>query len=388
MSNQLESFFELKEQFFETGSFAFSLPWKPGTLGKNLVQLQEGKSVRFNLAIIGVRDDRNTDNKGTAAAPDIIRAALYQLYTPYSKARVVDFGNLKKGVSDNDIYFALKIMVGHLMARNIIPIIIGGGNDLAFGQFLGYEDTGKAINLSVIDPVFDIEISGQIHARNFLNRIIGEYGKHLFNYSHLGYQKYLVSQADIDLMNRLFFDIYRLGELRNGINISEPVLRDTDMVSIDMGAIRQSDSPGHFKASPNGFYGEEVCQMAWYAGHSLRVKSFGLYEVNPSLDPNGMSSQLAAQIIWHFMDGYYQRKNNLLTQFNDKTSKYYVDVEVLKHKITFLHEEKNDLWWLEIPDDRGNGKETLIIACSKEDYLSACNGDVPDRLWRIYQKIS
>ncbi len=30
--------------------------------------------------------------------------------------------------------------------------------------------------------------------------------------------------------------------------------------------------------SPNGFYGEEICQMARYAGMSTKLTSFGIYD--------------------------------------------------------------------------------------------------------------
>jgi hypothetical protein len=45
----------------------------------------------------------------------------------------------------------------------------------------------------------------------------------LFNYSNIGYQTYYNSQEEIDLIEKLYFDAYRLGEVCNNITIAEPV---------------------------------------------------------------------------------------------------------------------------------------------------------------------
>ena len=90
----------------------------------------------------------------------------------------------------------------------------------------------------------------------------------------------------------------------------EPVIRDADMVSFDVSAIRQSEAPGNNNASPNGFYGEEACQIARYAGISDKLTSIGFYEFNPSFDNNHQTAHAVAQMIWYFIDGVVNRKND------------------------------------------------------------------------------
>jgi formiminoglutamase len=112
------------------------------------------------------------------------------------------------------------------------------------------------------------------------------------------------------MLESLNFDCVRLGLARKNIEHLEPILRDADLVSIDVSCIRMSDAPAHANASPNGFSGEELCQIARYAGISDKLTSFGIYEFNPAFDIRHQTAKLLAQTIWCFIDGYYNRRND------------------------------------------------------------------------------
>ena len=81
------------------------------------------------------------------------------------------------------------------------------------------------------------------------------------------------------------FDALRLGVSKD-LKILEPIMRDADIVSVDIGALRFSEAPANKNTSPNGFYGEEICTISRYAGISDKVTSFGIYEYNNLLDNN------------------------------------------------------------------------------------------------------
>ena len=68
--------------------------------------------------------------------------------------------------------------------------------------------------------------------------------------------------------------------------------------------------PGQTIPMPNGLSAFQACQMAWYAGVSDHLKSFGLFEVNPETDVTGASDILGAQILWHVMEGIAHRYND------------------------------------------------------------------------------
>ena len=191
-------------------------------------------------------------------------------------------------------------------------------------------------------------------------------------------------------MTNLFFDTYRLGYVRQNIEEVEPYIRNADMVSFDISSIRISDAPGNNLALPNGFYGEEACQIARYAGISDKLSSIGFYEYNPSLDIRNQTAKLIAQIIWYFIDGYYNRKNDLPHIQKDDYYKYNVALKIDKQLIVFYKSKKSDRWWMEVPcptEINSKYQRHYLVPCSYNDYLEALKEEMPDRWWQVYQKL-
>ncbi|MCL4856608.1 MAG: formimidoylglutamase, partial [Flavobacteriales bacterium] len=248
------------------------------------ISFYEGQELfDYSIAIIGVGEERGSSfNAGTSLAPNHVRKYLYRLNKLNGSAKIIDFGNLKVGSSLNDTYFALSSIIEELLKLNILPIIIGGSQDLTYANFLAYKNLEQTVNLVSIDSHFNLgEPDEEINSNNFLTKIILHQPNFLFNYSNIGYQTYFVDSTEIDLMGKLFFDVYRLGQVQKNIEDVEPIVRNADIISIDVSAIRQSESPGNANASPNGFYGEQACQISRYAGLSDKLTSIGFYEVNP-----------------------------------------------------------------------------------------------------------
>jgi formiminoglutamase len=349
----------------------------------------EGK----DIAIVGVCEDRNSENNtGSNMAPNDVRGFLYKLYGGSFRASVVDLGNINPGNTTQDTYFAVRSTVDFLVRKNIIPIIIGGSQDLSYAQFLGYKDLEQTINIVAIDSVFDLgNPDTEISNNSYLGKIILHQPNYLFNYSNIGFQTYLVDPNSLQMMNRLYFDSYRLGQVRDKIEESEPIIRQADMITFDITAIKHSDAPANPNASPNGFYAEEACQMMRYAGMNDKLSSLGIYEINPTFDVSGKTSHLAAQMIWCFMDGYYNRKNDFPSRTNPDYMRFHVVLQDEKYEINFYKSKKSDRWWMEIPypphKDLKFERHTLI-PCSYKDYELAINNEIPDRWWQTYQKLS
>lgn len=346
-----------------------------------------------NIAIVGVLEDRNAENnEGCRLAPDAVRSYLYKLYGGSFDLNVADLGNINAGHSSEDTYFALRSTIDHLIRKNIVPIIIGGSQDLTYAQFLGYKDLEQTINVVAIDSVFDLgNPDHEISNTSYLGKIILYQPNYLFNYSNIGYQTYLVDQASLQMMNKLYFDVYRLGTVRDKIEEAEPIIRQADMLSFDITAIKHSDAPANPNASPNGFYAEEACQMMRYAGMNDKLSSLGIYEINPAFDESGKTSHLAAQMIWCFMDGFYNRKNDFPNRTSPDYTRFHVILQDDKYEINFYKSKKSDRWWMEIPypphKDLKFERHTLI-PCSYKDYELAINNEIPDRWWQTYQKLS
>jgi arginase family enzyme len=346
----------------------------------------------YNIALIGVLDGRVAiNNSGCALAAPQVRKYLYQLYQNSTEINIIDLGDIRQGNELEDTYFALREVLKELFEVNIVPVIIGGGHDLSYPVYLAYEDQEKIINMVTVDSMFDLaRAEEKISSRAYLSKIILHKPNYLLNYANIGYQTYFVDPDALKLMNKLFFDVHRLGAVREHINDTEPVIRNADTFNFDIGAIRQSDAPGNANATPNGFTGEEACQMMRYAGLSDKVSSVGLFEINPKFDPLGQTAQLAAQMIWYFLDGFGGRSNDIPDGENGNYIKYYVELEGSKEDIVFYKSKATDRWWMEIPvseEKRSKYRRHLMVPCSYLDYQTACNNDIPDRWWKAYQKL-
>ncbi|HBS12182.1 MAG TPA: arginase, partial [Flavobacteriaceae bacterium] len=166
-----------------------------------------------HIAIIGVLDGRRSeDNLGTGTNYSIIRKYLYQLFPGNWFSKIVDLGNIPQGKEEEDTYFVLQEIITYLVKNNIIPIIIGGGQDLTYANYRAYDQLEQSVNLTVVDTKFDIgTIEEEMSSTSYLSKIVMEKPSNLFNYSNIGYQTYFNSQEEIDLLEKLYFDIYRLG---------------------------------------------------------------------------------------------------------------------------------------------------------------------------------
>jgi arginase family enzyme len=281
--------------------------------------------------------------------------------------------------------------VAELVGQNVIPVIIGGSQDLTFANYQAYQSLGQIINIVAVDPIFDLgKTEHELTAQSYLSEIILHQPNFLFNFANIGYQSYFIDQDALALMKNLFFDTYRLGIVRQNLEEVEPIVRNADIMSFDVSSIRKSDAPGNINATPNGFYGEEACQIVRYAGLSDKLSSIGFYEVNPDLDVHGQTSHLVAQMIWYFMDGFYQRAQEFPFRNEDDYIRYRVTITDHKEEIVFYKSKRTDRWWMEIPlpaEQKLKYERHYLVPCSYQDYQTACNNDIPDRWWMVYQKL-
>jgi formiminoglutamase len=348
----------------------------------------------YDMAIFGVQDDRAAvNNEGCALAPDYFRAQFYTLHEGPYTTRIVDLGNIKAGATISDTYVALKMVVSELVKLNIVPIIIGGGQDLTYAQYLAYEPLEQKVDLVVVDSKFDLDEDDQegLSAKSdtYLNKILLHQPNYLFNFSNIGYQTYFVNQDSLKVMSKLYFDVHRLGEFSDDMALAEPIVRNANMISFDIGAIRSSDAGANANASPNGFYGEQACRISRYAGMSDKLTSIGFYEFNPAFDQNGQTGMLLAQIVWYFMDGFYNRKKDFPLTPKSQYLIYRASLSDGSSELLFVKSKKSDRWWMQVPYPTGQSKNERfhLVPCRYEDYTTAVTGEMPDLWWRTFQKL-
>ncbi len=343
----------------------------------------------YHIALIGVPEDRNSKNIGSALAPDAIRERLYALYKPFDNVKIIDLGNLQQGKTVKDTYVALRDVVTELHKKIIIPVIFGGTQDLSFPVFQAYEKRRKLYNIVTADARLDLNnIDKDLHAGSVISSFVAEKPKYLFSLSNLGFQSYYTPNTDKNLMSELLFEAVRLGEVRTNIAVAEPYLRDADFFSFDISSVKMNDAPGHFNPSIHGFYGEEACQLAKYAGMSDRLSTFGLFEVNPLFDERNRTTELAAQIIWHFIQGVYLRQHDFPISKLKHYKQFIVKVENALEDIVFYQSPRTGRWWLEIPYTAKSAKHKMIVSCAESAFRQASANEIPDIWWRYYKKLN
>ena len=368
-----------KFEWAQWGKNKFSL----GTLlQKNSDKLKLEKA---ELIIMGVEEDRNALISGAGKAPDEIRKHLYNLNRIGPRVKVLDLGNLKIGNTINDSYFALRDICDYFMENNQTLIVLGGSQDLTLGITKAFE--GRLFNLVTIDPKFDYRKGVKtINSENYLN-LIFEKQKNLYSYTALGYQTYFVDATELDQFNNFYWDVKRLGQIRYDLSCTEPILRDANVFSFDMNAIRYQDAPGQSFASPNGLYSEEACQLARYAGISDQMNVAGFFNLIPENDLSGSSSKLMSQIVWHFIDGFVNRNTEDPRDDSDNFNQFIVDMSDMDMTLGFFQSRLSGRWWMEIADFEKKSNEMYLIPCDEEDYKKASHGEIPDRWWKNIRKM-
>lgn len=332
------------------------------------------------LALITVNESRGNANMGEVPDFEQFRKNLYQLFPGNWTSKMADLGTIEAGDTMEDTYTAVKMLVEDLLQRNILPVIIGGSQDLTYGMYRGYDRQEQNVNLVCVDNKIDIVADVENPSETFMTRIIMESPANLHNFSTVGYQTYFNSQEEIDLIDKMYFESYRLGEIIANVKVAEPVFRDADIVSFDINAIKSSDLGFFFHFNPNGFDGREICALARYAGLSDRVSSFGIFNI----DNVSEKSLLITQILWYFVEGFNFRMNEYPYVSKSTYLKYIVPLE--EQELVFYKSDVSERWWIEIGSLEDEGRKTLF-PCSEDDYRQALQNIIPERWWRANKKL-
>lgn len=344
-----------------------------------------------HIALLGVGENRGaSENPETKNAADEIRKKLYALKKGNSLYRVVDLGNLNPGHDLEETYTRLSEVCRILLENNVLPVILGGSHDLDYGQYTAYETLDKLVSLLNIDAFLDLDENREAPMnRQHIHKIMLHEPNFLFSYTHLAYQSYLIDPQSVAVLEKLYFEAFRIGQMRTNLQEMEPVIRNADMLSFDITAIRSADAPGSAQAQPFGLTGEEACQICWYAGQNEKLSSIGFYEYNPGRDDeNKKTASVIATMVWYFIEGYYHRKKEQNFRSNDFL-KYVVAMPVEPETIVFYKSKFSERWWMEIPYPGGLERyaRNSIVPCSYNDYQTATKGEVPERYISMVAKL-
>ena len=345
------------------------------------------------IVLLGVREDRaSVDGRGCAAAPDHIRHYLYRLAKPHADLHIADLGNIVAGAEVRDTYFAVIEALQQVLDRDCTVVLLGGSDDLVFPIYKAYEVLGRVINICSIDSRFNLEGGDNINSNNYLQHIILQQPNYLFDYINLGYQTYFVGSEMVQLMDELKFSTLRLGEMQGNLERAEPMVRYSDVVAVDVSAVRQSDAPAAADPSPHGLYGEQLCQLARYAGMSDKTTCFGLFEAVPTRDRDGQTAHMLAHAAWFFIEGFCYRQNDFPSRDKQSYKRFAVQMNDNGMEIAFYKSLKSDRWWMEVPCNDSERRERYqrhtLIPCSYHDYQRAMENEIPELWWHYYNRLN
>ncbi|OUV72764.1 MAG: hypothetical protein CBC83_06195 [Flavobacteriales bacterium TMED123] len=364
--------------------------WQTSQIGHNIAKHTTDnfpEAVNIKIALFTIGECEGTANK-TSDFTDL-RQELYRLHFE-DLPQLADLGNLQLMPTKKETFKQIEKVCATLLENKIMPLVIGGGHDISYAIYKAYASVEKIITFTAVDCSFDLGAEqDKINSHSYLSKMISYQPNHLFNFCNIGYQSYFESPAAIQMLDDIHFDSYRLGFVKANLFEVEPIMRNTDFVSFDLSCVSSAFSAANAYASPNGLDGAESCSVMRYAGLSDKVTSCGIFEYNEQLDSTKQTSKLIAQMLWYFLEGFKQRKNELNPNLKACT-KYTVTFDDGENEVLFYKSNKTGRWWIGVPfsiSDKQK-KENYFVACSYRDYEQSNQGEPPERWIKTFQKLN
>ena len=289
----------------------------------NLLDTQLSDEESPKAVLIGFPSDKgveiNGGRTGAAEAPKAIREQLYSMtpsaeyYEPFMDCITScrDVGNIAiENKVEVDQQKLGSVVAGYL-EQNVVPVILGGGHETAFGHFLGYAEAGLQTSIFNLDAHTDVRPlkDGQAHSGSPFRQALEHESGCADTYLAAGLQPHSVSHNHLEYITERGGH-YKFRDETNITSISGLFHQhesDHLMVTFDMDAVDQSQAPGVSAPCTNGLPADLWLTAAYMAGRNEKVSSFDISEMNPLYDRDEQTARLAALTIWHFILGLSQR---------------------------------------------------------------------------------
>ena len=330
-----------------------------------------------DIVLVGCREQRGAGTVVESTAADAIRKEFYNLYYWHNDIKIVDLGNIRTGKNLSDTYAALKLVIYELMELDKLVVVLGGSHDVTLAQYYAFGEKKRPIDAAGVDAVIDINLESPLRSENFLMEMLTGEPNYTRHYNHIAFQSYLVHPRMLETMDKLRFDCFRVGNVKEHIEDMEPVLRNCHLLSFDIAAIANGYAPAN-SFSPNGLNGEEACTLMQFAGMGRHMRSIGIYGYQPEKDREELTAKQISHMLWYLMDGRSRGNKEALIDERDSFNEYhtaFAEVDTI-----FLQSKKTGRWWMQLPDKQ-------FIACSYKDYLLASSNEIPERWLRAQERL-
>lgn len=275
---------------------------------------------KLGFAFIGFCCDEgvrlNRGRTGAAKGPQSIRNELGNLPCNFSEeVKLFDAGDILCEectlLESQDI---LSKAIKRVLSLNLFPIVLGGGHEVAFGNYMGtlnyLEQKTKKPNIGIInfDAHFDLRPYAQGGSSGTMFRQIADMSsqkKLEYSYMCIGVQKHsntidLFKTADrLGVKYMLAKDIIDGDDCEIINKIDDFIkLRDYLYLTICSDVFSTAFAPGVSASQPLGLDPELVLKFLKYILKSNKVVSFDIAEVSPRFDQDDVTANLAAILIY------------------------------------------------------------------------------------------
>ena len=268
------------------------------------------------VAILGFPSDegvrRNGGRPGAAQGPPAIREALFKM-TPDARdpepfiallERAADLGDVPiTGTVEAD-QARLGERVGELLAAGVVPIVLGGGHETAFGHFLGYVAAGRRVRALNWDAHADVRplTDGKAHSGSPFRQMLDHPSGLCTGYTVAGLLPWRVAAAHAAVPDRVVW-ASDLDTARAEVEVA--ALDGPTLASFDLDAV--DAAPGVSAPGVGGLPVSVWLAAAEACGRSPHVRSVDVVELNPLHDADGRTATLAALTVWHVLRGLAER---------------------------------------------------------------------------------
>lgn len=285
-----------------------------------MLNLQNGvplNSQQFTVALIGFRCDegirRNLGRPGAAEGPISAREALAKLSVPKREFTCYDVGDIN--CIDGDLegaQAALAEVIELLLQHEITPIVIGGGHEVAWGNFQGIAKQYPKENLGIVnfDAHFDMrpllpQNKGS-SGTSFLQiaDALQEAGRR-FDYNCIGIQpavniRKLFETAKSHETKILYaYDLYQ-NNIEQTMSFVNRIIYNNKIIymSLCMDVFATPYAPGVSAPQPMGLTPWQIVPIVRQLARSGKVVSYDIAELSPPFDTDQRTAKLAANFIY------------------------------------------------------------------------------------------
>lgn len=278
------------------------------------------------FALIGFRCDegvaRNFGRVGAAEGPNAIRHALAKLPIQTNTFTCLDVGNIE--CSDGDVETsqeALSDIVALLLRQKIIPIIMGGGHELAWGHYQGIRKVYPKNPLGVInfDAHFDMRplLPNQkgSSGTSFLQIAAAHQSQHCrLDYNCIGIQhagniRELHNTAKKYEVKVIWADELHLGHQEKCIDFVDRMVDENEIVyvSVCLDVFAASFAPGVSSTQPLGLFPWHIIPLIRQLAASGKVVGYDIAELSPRYDIDQNTAKLAANLIYEIVHHHHHQ---------------------------------------------------------------------------------